>query len=270
MEELCFQVLIDPDLGPDVENVVALGEFKSPSGTAAIFPDNSLSSFYGDLLLGRPFPLKLVTRKIDSVGKVLTLALFLHRDLAIHPKIISLVAAASLVDQLQLVGLAHIEPELTRFFQFLMAYLPPSLSKTELQNRLVTAVSWIRDYLLEDRLPALPPAPAPPRVLDIGTNGFVLAECNGSLEDGWINLYRQGHLRGLLFGPDRKGRRMVLAARKSLFLAFDLRKAAEILNEAENAMGEPSGWATDGIWLEGPPEGTRLLLSAITQVMIRV
>jgi hypothetical protein len=270
MEELRFHVLVDPNLGPEIEGVVALGDFKSPKGTTIIFPDNCLPTFYGDLLMGRPFPLTLVTRKIDSVGKVLTLALFLHRDLAIHPKMASLVAAGSLVDQLQLAGLAHIDPTLARFFQFLMSYLPPSLSQTDLQIRLVTVVSWIRDYLLEDRFPALPPAPPAPRILDTGTNGFVLAECDGSLEDGWIELYRQGYLRGLLFGPDRKGRRRVLAARKSPFLALDLRKAAEILNEAENAMGEPSGWVTDGIWLEGPPEGTCLLMSAVTQVMIRV
>jgi hypothetical protein len=61
----------------------------------------------------------------------------------------------------------------------------------------------------------------------------------------------------------------VLVARKSSFLAFDLQKAAEILNEAERAMGEPE-WVTDGLWLEGPPKGTRLLVSAITKVLVRV
>lgn len=270
MDELHFQVVIDPDLGPDIENAVALGEFRSPKGTAVVILDSSLASFYRDLLLGRPLPLTLVTRKVDSVGKVLVITLFLHRDLAIHPKVFSLVAAANLVDQLQLVGLAHIDPALARFFQFLMSYLPPSLGKPELEKRLVTVVSWVRDHLLEDRFPALPPVQEPPRILDIGTNGFVLAECRGSLEEGWIELYRQGYLRGLLFGPNLGGRRKVLAARKSPFLAFDLRKAADILNEAESAMGEPPGWVTDGIWLEGPPEGTLLLVSALTQVLIRV
>lgn len=272
MEELRFEVIIDPDLSPEIENVVAFGEFTSPNGTAAIFPDGALAltRFYGDLVLGRPFPLTLVLRKIDTIGKIVSLVLFLHRDLAIHPKMPALVAAASFVDQLKLVGLAHIDPDLARFFKFLVSYLPPTLSRSDLKKRLVTVVGWIREYLLEDRLPALPPAPPIPRILDVGTNGFVLAEGQCPLEDGWVELFRQGYLRGALFSPDRDGRRIVMVARKSPFLDFDLRKAADILNEAEQAMGEPPDWVTDGLWLNSPPKGTLLLVSAITKVFVRI
>lgn len=272
MEELRFEVLVDPSLDAEVENAVALGDFKSPGGTAIIYPDgpSTTSIFYGDLILGKPFPLTLVMRRLDSLGKLLTLALFLHRDLAIHPRMPSLVASASFVDHMGLVGMAHIDPDLARFFKFLSSYLPPDLPKTQQKDRIVTVVGWIGEYVREDRLPALPKAPPAPSVFDRGTNGFVLAETQGSLEDGWVDLFRQGYLRGALFGPDLNGRRKVLAARKSLFLAFDLKKAADILNEAEAAMGEPSGWATDGLWLEGPEAGTLLLVSAITQVLVRV
>ena len=125
---------------------------------------------------------------------------------------------------------------------------------------------------MEDRLPALPPEPEPPRPFDYGTNGFVLAQAapKAPLEDGWVELYREGYLRGALFSPPEQDRRTVLVARKSPFLAFDLWKAAEVLNEAERAMGEPPGWLADELWLRGPEQGTLLLVSAITKVLIRV
>lgn len=272
MEELRFEVLIDPDLDPEVENVVALGGFTTSKGTAAVYPDDrtALTNLYSDLILGRSLPLTLKARKIDTVGKLVAVALFLHRDLAIHPRMPSLIASASFVDQLQVVGLSHIDPDMARFFKFLLAYMPPDLPKSKQKDRLVTVVGWIRDFLLEDRLPSLPPAPKPPVIFEVGTNGFVLAEARSSLEDGWIELYRRGYLRGALFGLDKDGRRTVLAARKSPYLTFDLRKAAEVLNEAEKAMGEPPAWEADELWLEGPPQGTFLLVSAITKVLIRV
>jgi len=274
MQELKFEVVVNADLCSEVEGVVAFGEFSSPKGTAVVYPDEltELTSFYADLLLGRPFPLTLATRKVARIGRLVSLALFLHRDLAVHPRMPALVAAASLVDQLRLVGLAHVDPDLARFFKFLVACLPPGLSKSEQKDRLVTAVGWIREYVLEDRLPSLPPAPATPTIFDVGTNGFVLAQSAPKvpLEDGWVELFRQGYLRGALFGLDKDGRRAVLAARKSHFLEFDLRRASEALNEVEGAMGEPAGWVTDGLWLEGPEGGTRLLIADVQKVLVRV
>lgn len=271
-KELRFEVTINSDLDSDVEGVVAFGDFTSPKGTAVIYPDSgeSLTSFYADLILGRPFPLSLVMRKVGSVGKLVAVALFLHRDLALHPKMLALVAATDLVDRFQVGGLAHVEPDLARFFKFITAYIPPDLSLTQQKSRLVTVVAWIREYVLEDRLPSLPPATPDPVIFDVGTNGFVLAEARSSLEDAWIELYRKGYLRGAVFSSDKDGRRTVLAARKSHFLAFNLKRAAEVLNEAEAAMGEPPGWTVNGLWLTGPERGTFLPVSAVTKVLIRV
>ncbi len=273
MQELQFEVLIDPDLESEVEGVVAFGDFKSPKETAIIYPADAsaLASFYRDLILGRPFPLSFRVRRLDSLGKLLAMALFLHRDLAIHSRMPSVVASVSFVDHMGIVGLAHVDPELSRFFKFLSSYLPSDLPKTKQMDRIKTVVEWIGEYVREDRLPSLPPKSPSPLVFDSGTDGFVLAENKrGSMDDGWEDLFRRGYLRGALFGPDKDGRRIVLAARKSPFLAFDLRKAAEILNEAERAMNEPPEWVTDGLWMEGPKDGTLLLVSAITQVLVRV
>lgn len=274
MDELRFEVVIDPTLGPEVEGVVAFGEFVPKGELAAVYADSrtALTEFYVDLLQGRPFPLKLVTREVQTIGRLVAVTVFLRRELAINPVMPGLIAAANLVDQLGLVGLAHIDRDLGRFFKLLTAYLPPNLSRKEQQIRIATTVGWVYQYVFEGQLPALPVEPEPPRPFEYGSNGFVLAEAvaGASLEDGWVELYRAGYLRGALFSPPREDRRCVLVARKSPFLAFDLRKAAEVLNEAEAAMGEPPGWLADEQWLRGPQEGTLLPIAAITQVLVRV
>jgi hypothetical protein len=131
-------------------------------------------------------------------------------------------------------------------------------------------VGWIKSYVVEDTLPALPAEPPPPRVLDRGTDGFVLAEVPGKrLEEGWIELFRQGYLRGVLLGSARKDRRYVLAARKSEYLRFDLRRAAQVFNEAERAMGEPPEWEASELRLRGPKKGTLIPISALLDVFVR-
>ncbi len=123
--------------------------------------------------------------------------------------------------------------------------------------------------MLKGEFPALPPVPKPPRVLNTGTGGFVLAEA-GALEDGWVELFRQGYLWGVLLAPAKEDRRRVLAARKSHLAPFDPRRAAELFNEAERAMGAPEGWKAEDLWLWGPEQGTLLLPTHIVDVVIRI
>lgn len=274
MSELEFKVLIDSSLGRECQGVVAFGDFEVPEDDlgAAYSGDRAVSGFYLDLVMGRPLPLTFVTREVSQVGTLVAVALFLHRDLALAPAMASVIAAAELVDRFKLVGLAHVEPDLARFFRLVTKYLPGGLARREQQERLATAVGWVRDYVRSGVLPALPHEPPPPKVLDRGTNGFVLAESPSwaQLDLGWVELFRQGYLRGLLLGAERDERIVAMAARKSSFLAYDLKQAQEILNEAERAMGEPPEWALHDNWLHSPPNGTLMRPDTLIQVMLHV
>jgi len=273
VEELRFHVLVlDPKDNRKIENAVGFGEFETSDREARIYPKDGALAFFHDLILGRPMPLTLVTSGLDRLGILVVLAVFLSRDLAIHPVTPNLLAAADLVDRHHLAGLAHIDRDLARFFLFLIDYLPPTLGKKEQETRLSSAVSWIREYILDGSLPALPHDPPMPRVIDRGSDGFVIADTPAwkNMELGWLELYRQGFLRGVLFGRPREDRQAVLAARKSSFLSLDLRRAAEIFNEAERAMGEPPSWVASELWLKGPQEGTLLLPTMVLEVLLRV
>lgn len=263
-----FQVLIDPKHSVDVDtDTVAFGSFK---GSFVFEGPSALASFYSELILGKPFPLKLLMRDVSSASSLLVVTLFLRRDLAIHPKMFGLFAAATLADQYREAGLAHIDSDVGRFFQLIEEYLPSDLSRTEQRKRLTSAVDWVADYVTNDRLPALPPQVPVPTVLDVGTDGFVLAETDHTdLRNGWVELYRQGFLRGVLFCAVGE-RRHALVARKSPFLVLDLRKGADILNEAEAAMSEPPGWLVDGLWLHSPEGGTLLPMNAVVQILVRI
>lgn len=268
MEELQFQVIVDPTLGPAAEGVLAFGEFEVTNGAA--YPDDGVQAFFEDLLLGKAFPLTLVTRGLHTIGKLVAITFFLQRDLALHPRAPSLVMSASLTDRLGISGLAHMDRDLARFFLLLSSYLPRGLSKREQQERLTKAVEWIHEYLVDERLPALPREAPPPKVLDVGTGGFVLAEAVQTTPTVWIELFRHGYLKGLLVTPEKKGLRKALAARKSDLVAFDLPKAASIFNEAEGAMGAPQEWMADGLWLAGPEKGTALPIPTLLEVFVRV
>ncbi len=273
MQELQFQVIIlDPKSERRVQGAVAFGDFEVQGNEGVVYPKDGLRAFFEDLIRGRPLPLTFVTNGVDTIGTLVALTVFLHRDLAILPSTVSVLASAELVDRYKHAGLAHVDRDLARFFAMLSQYLPSGMDRAEQETRLASAVGWIRQYILDGTLPALPHEPPMPRVIDRGTNGFVLADTPAwrSLEEGWVELFRQGFLRGVLFGRDRHDRRAVMAARKSPYLAFDLRKAAEVLNEAERAMGEEPAWLATDLWLRGPDEGTLLLATAILEVLLRV
>lgn len=273
MEELRFQVLVlDKDAPTRLQGAaVGFGDLQIEEG--ATFPkEGGLRLFYHDLIMGRPFPLTFVTLGIDTLESIVAVSLFLHRELAIHPETPKLVVAAEMVDRFGHAGLAHVDRDLGRFFQFLTDFLPPGLSRKDQESRLPSAIGWVRQYVLEGVLPALPAEAPGPRILDRGTNGFVVAEApvKSRLDDVWVELFRQGFLRGVAFGSAGRDRRKVLAARKSTFLSFDLAKAADIFNEAERRMGEFPGWTADELWLAGPEEGTLLLPTMLIEVLVRV
>jgi hypothetical protein len=234
----------------------------------------ALPSFYEDLILGRPMPLTLATTALHDIDTLTAIALFLHRDLATHPATTGFVYTVDFVHRLGFQALAHIETDLARFITVLRNQFPENgLSQSQLSERITTSVGWIREYIHHGTFPTLGVAPnSDVRVIDIGTTGFVLANTKGNLWDGWAELYRRGHLRGVLVREHTEDRRQVLVARKSLWVPFNLTTASRVLNEMETAMGELPEWRTtsDELWLEGPPEGTLILLQHLMAVLIRV
>src|SRR6185436_6453728 len=143
---------------------------------AIIYPKDGARAFFDDLILGRPMPLTLITSGLNRIDTLIAMTVFMSRDLAIHPVTPNLLVAAELVDRYQLAGLAHIDRDLARFFTFLAAYMSSTVNRKEQESRLSTAVAWVREYILGGVLPALPPEPPIPRILDKGTDGFVVAE----------------------------------------------------------------------------------------------
>lgn len=231
----------------------------------------ALPRFFEDLISGRAVPLVFATPSIQDVDTLVAIAAFLHRDLAVHPAMPGFVYTVDFVHRGGLPALAHVDEDFARFVSFLRSDFPEKgLSKRELGERLKRAVNWIRDWIFNGNLPHLGVAPAKTRLIDRGTNGFVVAQTTGSLFDGWVDLYRQGFLRGLLINTGSEDRRHVLIARKSHYVNFDLVVAAHILNEMESAMGELPEWETDGLWLKSPEEGTLILVRDMLEVLTRV
>lgn len=230
----------------------------------------ALTAFYEDLILGRPLPLKFTTPSI-KLDTLFAITLFLHRGLATHPAMPGLVAQVDLVHRRGLAMYGHLEPDVTRFFRLMGALFPSGLSKDEEGERLRQAVEWVHGFISNGTLPHLGPEFPQPSILNIGTNGFVLASTTSAdTHAAWVELYRQGYLRGLLLGPDVHGRRQVLASRKSVFVDFNLTRAAAILNDMEQVSGEAPEWVADELWLKSPPDGTCLLASHMMEVFLRV
>jgi len=275
MPDLELQVVVNEDLPYELESGVAFGDFEVREGIVYDGGPENLFHLYRNLLMGRPHALTLYTRRIPWVSSLVAIALFLRRDLAVHPKMAQFVVSADLASNYGAAGLAHVEPDVCSFLRLLRDYVvDQKLGKPELGRRLYQAVEWIGEYILEDCLPNLRPDPEPPQVLDVGTDGFVTALSSRPeiTQDDWIPLYRQGFLRGVLFTPPENDFRGYLASRKSSWLTFDLPKAAVWLNEAEKALRGSAGplWEADGDWLWGPEPGTLLPPSSVLDVLTRV
>lgn len=230
----------------------------------------ALTCFFEDLILGRPLPLVLVTRAIQDLDTLWAIALFLHRDVALSARMPGIVAQVDMVHRRGLSLMGHLDKDFALFLRLQRAYFPTGLSQDETGNRLRIALGWIREYVADGTLPALGKPLAGAQVVERGTDGFVAAESPGDLLEAWVSLFREGHLRGLVAGPIREGRRKVLAARKSSFCRFNLTLGARLFNDIETAMGEPASWHVEGDWLWGPAKGTMILMPHLLEVLVRI
>jgi hypothetical protein len=255
MTEIQFNVLVDPTL-------------TEPPPDAYLF-EGDLRGFFHDLIAGKPFPLTLALRDVKDVDTLLVVALFLHRDLAIHPGLPGLLAAFALACEEPLWGFAHVDRDLERFVRHVRAYLAQAGADRRKQGDSVTsAVEWLREYVHEGVLPQMKPARQEPTVITVGSNGFVLAEGFAPHREGWVALFRQGHLRGLLVSPQgADGRRAATIARKSPHVAYDLNAIAEAFNAVETAMGELPEWVVEGDLLGTP--GTLILVQHLMLMLSR-
>ena len=253
--ELEFHVILDPTLT------------EAPEG--AFLYEGDLLGFYHSLISGHAYPLTLATRSLEDVDTLLALAIFMHRDLAIHPGTPGLIASFMLACAEPFWGLAHIDRDLARLILHIRVYLTHANGDLHQQgDRLASALQWIHEYATQGFLPQMAPAAPPPRVLLTGTDGFVLAETKGPRDMGWVELFRMGFFRGALVGQPKNDRRPVTIARKTSLIQFDLERAAQALNAMELAMGEEPAWVVEENFLRSP--GTLVLMEHLMLLLTRV
>ncbi len=250
----------------DVENLVYEhhGKEFSPEHQGA------LTRFFEDVSLGRKLPTTFATHTIRDVDTILAMTLFLNRDLVLLPGMVALVAQVDMVHRRGVAMLGNLDDYMVGFIRLLRAYFPESLPRTEMQERIGTTSQWVRDYVTEGAFPSVGRALPDVTILDRGSGGFVVGETSGDLLEGWVVLFSQGYIRGVLVGPKKDGRCQVVATRKSVHVPLDVDKAAKLLNDVEAAMGEPATWKREGDWLFGPTGGTVLTLAHMLEVFLRV
>ncbi len=245
--------------------VVAIGDFKPQHPDSVVYTPgvDQLSRLYLDLICGRPLPLTLILREVRDLAQVVSCALFMDREMALHPRALTLVTAVELSLGLQEGGQAHVDRDLARLLNFIEAYMfPAPANRRAFSQKLASVLGWLRPYVLQGTLPSLPRAADPPRILDQGTNGFVLAETGGPISEGVVELYRAGHLRGLLFGPGST----VVAFKKSHLVAYNLDKAHQQLQQ----IVPEENWRLLRCQLASPSAGTLLPREALVQLFLRV
>lgn len=270
--DLQLQVIIDPELPPVVEGAVSFETGSLELGLHVYGPGRvgPLAAFFEDLISGAPMPLTFVMHRISGPHSVVAATLFFCRDVAVLPSTVGLVYVVDLAHRIGDAALAHADTELARFLRGLASYFPRGLSKREQGERLSTAMQWVRAYLTEGSLPNLGPRAEAVDVLDLGTNGFVLAQGEPTV-GSWEALYRSGYLRGAVISPHADGDfRKVLVARKTRQVGFDLERAVPILDELERLSGGTPGWRLQGDYLYSPEDGTTILLKYLVEVLLRV
>lgn len=279
-----LQVLIDPALpavvpdavtfecGASLEQVSAQGSFvyEHHGKEFGIEHQGALSRFFEDITLGPKLPKTFATHSIRDVDTLVAIALFLNRDLVLVPATVGFVAQVDLIHRRGVSMLGSLDSLMVTFIRLLRAYFPEGLNKAEIGKRIGTTSAWIRDIITEGNYPSTGKSLPQVRVLDRGTTRFVVAETDGDLVEGWIVLFSMGFTRGVLLGPEKDGRRQVVAARKSALVSLDVHKSALLLNQIETALGGSSTWECKGDWLWCPKNGTTLTLAHMLEVFLRV
>lgn len=261
MDELRIELIIDPgaEVGTPGSLSFEMGPSEAPWCYDALEP-GALTSLYEDLALGAPLPLRFVTHGIRGPHTIVAMGLFTQRDLLLHPGTSALVYNAELYRRHGVPAGSHMALETYRLLRFLSEYCPPDSSRSLLAERLPVAFGWLRDTL-EERPPHLGESPPSPIVRNVGTNGFVVAE-GVPEEDVWVELYRNGYLRGVVFGPDQK----VLISAKSPRVGWPLERVMQRLN-----LLEPNGrnWILRGSFVQSPAGGTEVSYSTILEALLR-
>lgn len=278
MEDLKFEVFIGAN--PPAESVLFETGVSPTQVGAGVYehhgegfsPSNpgALTRLFEDLILGTQLPLRFATHAVRAPDTILAIALFMNRDLLLLPATPGLVYGVDLAHRFGPQLLAHLDPIVSGFFKAFPKFFTPNLTPREVGERIATMVQWTREYLTEGKYPNLGGATPEVRILDVGTNGFVLAEALEVSVDAWEVLYREGHLRGVILGPEVDGRRRVLASRKNERAWEGLPRAVPFLNELEALSNGNPDWKCEGDFVYSPSVGTNALVSHLLKVFLGI
>ena len=281
MEELQFNVTIDPGQPALVEDTIC---FETGARIDQVGPGvyehhgegfdsrstGALTRFFEDLICGTAFPLKFMTHGLRGPDTVLAITLFLNRDLALNPATVGLVYGVDLVHRFGPSMLAHLDPTIAGFLRSFNKFFPETQSKIEQGERLSTAVLWIRGFLIDERIPNIGQPLPEVRIIDIGTNGFVLAETSKPSIEAWEALYRLGYLRGVLIGTPVEDSTHILVSRKSERAWPNLPHCIPFLNDLDSISGGVPEWRSEGAYVYSPAVGTKILVSHLLEVFLRI
>lgn len=157
--------------------------------------------------------------------------------------------------------MSHLPDGLARFLSALRTHVPIDIHTEQDSNRLSEAIGWIRHYLTTQTIPITLQTPIPvPKVLWSTQYGTVMAETSGSLWDGWVELWRDRYLMGVLFSfPDPAGYRRAVIARKSEYQSWNAPKLLKLLNRFEQLTNNPNRWEPNGhLFIESQATGLKM------------
>lgn len=268
-QELRLEVIVDPALPPVVEGAVSFETGASELGLHVYGPPSPLQAFYEDLISGAPMPLVFAAKGVSGPHTALAAALFMDRTLVLHPSTVGFVYLVDLYSRIGDAALAHTDPSVAHFLSGVRSVFRTT-SRDELGRQLSLAVNWFRDHLLEGSVPNLGGTQSVPDVLDVGSNGFVLAWAKAPSRLAWESLFRWGHLKGVLIGdPNKEGFRDVIIARKTVKVGFELERVHVVLNELESLAGNTLKWNLEGNYLCSPFGGSAILIRHVVNVLVR-